>query len=88
MNQEIKQTLQRVIDSIDKPAYIEKNNKIILANDLFLSKKINQKDFKKNGLELKKIDLSGDIKLCEVIESEIYKLNQSSQRLVKAMTLL
>jgi hypothetical protein len=88
MTSETEQTLQKVIDLLHNPAYVEENNRIIITNDLFTSKKISKRDFKKYGLELKTTQLDENLRLCEIIEPEINKLHHANQKLIQAMALL
>ena len=37
MSQEMKSTLQSILNSIEKPAFLKHHNKIELVNELFLS---------------------------------------------------
>ena len=88
MTLEIKKTLQKIIDSLTNPAYVEENNKIIITNSLFLNNKINKKDFKKNELKIKSTKLNENIKLCEILEGDVYKLQHAQEKLIQAMALL
>lgn len=83
MSVEITVMLQSILNSLSNPAYIEQNGKIILSNDLYSNHHYDEQE-----IVINKKPLHKDYKLCELIESDIYKLNHSREKLAQAVALL
>jgi hypothetical protein len=83
MSVEITVMLQSILNSLSNPAYIEQNGKIILSNDLYSNHHYDEQE-----IVINKNPLHKDYKLCELIESDIYKLNHSREKLAQAVALL
>jgi hypothetical protein len=90
MSSEMKKMLQSIIDSIENPAFIEDSGKIIFTNKEFEIKGFN-KNFRCEKIceyELKEKDIYNNLKICEIVDADIQKLNESKQKLLQAMALL
>jgi hypothetical protein len=91
MTSETKKALQLVLNSSDKPSFIEIDNKIVLVNETFTEQGFTAKNYKERAENLhcsiveKKL---GDFILCEIINCELYLLQQSQIKLHQAMALL
>lgn len=92
MTNETKKTLQLVLNSNDKPAFIKSKNKIILTNETFDNRGFTITNYKEKAKEAhcqiteKKLD--ENLILCEIINCELYLLQQSQLKLSQAMALL
>lgn len=92
MSQEMKSTLQSILNSIEKPAFLRHHNKIELVNELFLSQGYTTQNYldksKEAGCYIEEKDINNDMKICEIKNCDLQLLKQSQQKLTKAMALL
>mgnify|MGYP003346928348 CR=1 FL=1 len=92
MSQEMRSTLQSILNSISNPAYIEQNGIIILHNDQFSQLDLDHEDIlteaQKQSLYIKEKNIHNNMKICELVENDLIKLEISKQKLTKAMALL
>jgi len=88
----MKSTLQSILNSIDKPAFIKINNQIMLSNELFLSEGYNAQNYleksKEAGCYIEEKDINNNMRLCEIRFCDLQLLKQSQINLTKAMALL
>lgn len=92
MNRDLRHTLQLVIDCIQNPIFIEQNGKATLSNCIFKKKYKNSKVFQdmtqNQNCLIKKKDIGYNLFLCEVVDHENNKLQDSFNKLSKALELL
>ena len=92
MRQETKMILQTVLNSLTNPAFIEKNEVIILSNTAFKLSGYSIKNYKtkisESDLQILTKEVSEDTILYEIVATDIYKLELSKQQLTDAMALL
>jgi len=92
MTNETKKTLQLVLNSNDKPAFIKINNKIILTNETFNSRGFTLTNYKEKAkdahCQITEKKLDDDMVLCEIVNCDLYLLQQSQLKLSQAMALL
>ena len=102
MSNEMTTNLQLTLDTIPSAAFIELNGKIILVNkpfslqyldfDLHEQNKNTVKKLKEkmehNGKLVSEKYLNNDVKICELIDPDIIRLNDSKIKLTQAMSLL
>ena len=92
MTKEMKPVLQSIIDSIDRPAFIKQNKKIVLTNTTFKNMGLKtskiEDQISKNDFYLEEKDISDDLKLCEVFTNDIKKLKDIKVNINRALNLL
>ena len=88
MSSDLIETLQSVLNSINNPAYIKKDNAIIAHNDLFETKYLSPKYLQNYNLTVKQSCLNDNMQLNEIISNDVYRLAESNKKLVQAMGLL
>jgi hypothetical protein len=92
MGQAIKKTLQLILNSIDKPAFIVSKEKVILTNNEFSEKGFTIANYRdqarENHCEIVEKDIEENMILCEIISCDDYLLQQSLLKLNQAMALL
>lgn len=92
MSQKMKRTLQAILDSIDNPAFIKNNDKILMSNRLFNICGFTEQNFNQmmidEDLKLKEKKLEDDLVLCELMDCDLYLLQISRTNITKAMALL
>lgn len=83
MSKETKMILQSIIDSINHPAFVEQNNKIILSNQSF-TKKFND-SFNKESYQIFEKSINDHTKICEIKEDQIAIIERQRKQLALAM---
>jgi hypothetical protein len=92
MTNETKKTLLLVLNSNEKPAFIVDDNSIVLINEAFTKNGFTNKNYKDKAKEAhcqiveKKLD--DNLVLCEIVNCDLYLLQQSQLKLSQAMALL
>ncbi len=92
MSHEIDQTTQSILNALDKPAFIKKNDKLILSNEIFTQDGYTPKNYevkaKEQGCYIEEKQLNDGMKLCQILNCDLQLLKISQQKLTKAMALL
>jgi hypothetical protein len=91
MNRQIKAMLQSLLDSIQHPAYIEQDNKIILLNNLFKESEffnIDKDTIEKQGYKISEKNIYNKMKIIEIKNNDIEALNICKKKINEAMALL
>jgi hypothetical protein len=92
MTSETKKALQLVLNSNDKPAFITVDDKIVLTNETFKNQGYTVVNYEDRAEDLHcriiEKNLDNDFTLCEIVNCELYLLQQSQIKLHKAMALL
>jgi hypothetical protein len=83
--------LQSLLDSIQHPAYIEQDNKIILLNNLFKESEffnIDKDTIEKQGYKISEKNIYNKMKIIEIKNNDIEALNICKKKINEAMALL
>lgn len=89
MSQTLEPNLKTILDAIDKPCFIEKNNEILYFNKTFTSRGYNVEEIRTNSdFDIEEKKINDGMKLCEVNLNDIKQINECRQKITTALNLL
>ena len=88
MSQQIRKTLQAILDAIEHPCCIKENNMIVLTNVEFIKGDFDLDKLDKKTFYVEEKNLDKNLKICEIKLNELKKLSECRQKITQALALL
>lgn len=88
MSQEMRQTLQAILNNIQGPAFVTKSGRIILTNEKYKELNYSHDELISHGYNLEQTQLGGNLILNEYEHEDIFLIKESQKKLTEAMALL